>query len=384
MPIDLILFKHSLQQTHSMKITKSGAKYSAIVGIGERIRKISKETGKDFLLLNRGVNSVCNIDLNAVVEDLDFNTNTMQVYPPSQGRSELRKAINTHYFGGSSTPENISVSGGGMSALDLVFQTISVDKIFLPEYYWGSYMQVMTIRDINSGTYSNVSYLEENCRDLSNSAVIICDPNNPLGNKQKDEDLIQSIKILNDQGCIVIVDCPYRRIFFGDEDSFFQKLLGFENVIIVESFSKSIGLSGQRLGFVHSINQDFTKELGIRLMYATNGINAFSQILVEKLLSSPKGKQVVNDFKRITAEGIKNNIDYLKSKNLLADEFYVNSEPMGIFVIVNKSEEELFEKRIGSVSLSYFTKDKKEESAKYARICVSVPTEKFIEYFSKV
>jgi len=82
-----------------MKINKSGAKYSAIVGIGERIKNISKETGEEFLLLNRGVNSVCNIDLNEVVKEIDFNTKDMQVYPPSQGKIELRKAINQHYFG---------------------------------------------------------------------------------------------------------------------------------------------------------------------------------------------------------------------------------------------------------------------------------------------
>ena len=364
-----------------MKINKSGAKYSAIVGIGERIKKISKETGKEFLMLNRGVNAVCNIDLNALAKEIDFNTNDMQVYPPSQGKIELRTAINKHYFRAKSNAENISICGGGMSALDIVFQTLNVDQIVLPDYYWGSYMQVMTIRSINSATYKDLEYLEENLEAYKNSAVIICDPNNPLGNKQADEELLKHIQLLSDNGTVVIVDCPYRRIFFGEEDEFFQNLLAFENVIVVESFSKSLGLSGQRLGFVHSQNKEFNNELGIRLMYATNGINAFSQILVEKLLCSDKGRKATNDFKRITAEGIERNIAYLHQKNLLADAFYKNSEPMGIFVIVNKSEEELLEKRIGSVSLSYFTKDKKEEAAKYARICVSVPPEKFEAYF---
>ncbi len=366
-----------------MKINKSGAKYSAIVGIGERIKNISKETGEAFLMLNRGVNAVCNIDLNALAKEIDFNTNDMQVYPPSQGKIELRNAINKHYFGAKSKAENISICGGGMSALDIVFQTLNVDQIVLPDYYWGSYMQVMTIRGINSATYKDLEYLEENLGAYKDSAVIICDPNNPLGNKQADEELLKHIQLLSENGTIVIVDCPYRRIFLGEEDEFFQNILAFENVIVVESFSKSLGLSGQRLGFVHSSNKDFNNELGIRLMYATNGINAFSQILVEKLLCSDKGKKATNDFKRITAKGIERNIAYLRDKKLLADEFYKNSEPMGIFVIVNKSEEELLEKRIGSVSLSYFTRDKKEDAAKYARICVSVPPEKFEAFFKQ-
>jgi aspartate/methionine/tyrosine aminotransferase len=364
-----------------MKIRKSGAKYSAIVGIGERIRKMSQETGQDFLLLNRGVNSVCNIDLNSIVEDLNFNSNEMQVYPPSQGRSELRKAINQHYFANKSSEENIAITGGGMSALDLVFQTIDVDSICLPDYYWGSYVQVMTVRGIKSETYLDLESLTNQANSYKNSAVIICDPNNPIGNKLDDKKILQSVKILNDAGAIVIIDCPYRRVFCDAEDDFFQLLNQYPNVIIVESFSKSVGLSGQRLGFVHSTDKDLMNELGIRLMYATNGINAFSQLMVAKLLSSEKGQAVMKSFKQRTCEGIKQNIEFLDSKGLLAKEFYKDSEPIGIFVIVNKSEEELLKARIGSVSLSYFTRDKKEYASRFARICVSVPHEIFKTYF---
>lgn len=367
-----------------MKINTSGAKYSAIVGIGERIRKICKETNQEFLLLNRGVNSVCSIDLNTVVKDMDFNTNQMQVYPPAKGRQELLSAINQHYFGNTSHIENIAVCGGGMSALDLVFQTLNVDQICLPEYYWGSYVQLMTIRNVKSQTYKNLNELQSDSLHYKNSAVVICDPNNPIGDKQTDEELLKTVKILDEIGATVIIDCPYRRIFCGEEDHFFQKLSAFQNVIIVESFSKSVGLSGQRLGFVHCSNQEFMNELGIRLMYATNGINAFSQLLVAQLLSSEKGQKVMNDFKKTTTEGIRQNIEYLKAKGLLAEEFYKDSEPIGIFVIVNKSEEDLFNARIGSVSLSYFTRDKKEYASKYSRICVSVPHHKLVDYFNQL
>ena len=367
-----------------MKIRKSGAKYSAIVGIGERIRRMSQETGEEFLLLNRGVNSVCNIDLNEITKDLDFNSNKIQVYPPSQGRSELRNAINQHYFANKSKVENIAITGGGMSALDLVFQTIEVDKLCLPDYYWGSYVQIMTVRGMEFETYADFKSVNENIDSYKNSAVIICDPNNPIGNKQSDEDIFETAKTLSKLGAVVIIDCPYRRIFCGEEDLFFQNLRELDNVIIVESFSKSVGLSGQRLGFVHSTNSDFMNELGIRLMYATNGINAFSQLVVAQLLSSEKGKAVMNQFKKRTSEGIQKNIALLQEKDLLATEFYKNSDPLGIFVIINKSEEELLNAKIGSVSLSYFTRDKKEYASQFARICVSVPHEKFKSFFEQL
>jgi len=364
-----------------MQIRKSGAKYSAIVGIGERIRKQSVETEEEYLLLNRGVNAVCNVDIDPIVQNIDFNSNAMQVYPPAQGRQELREAINQHYFDNKSKIPNISVSGGGMSALDLTFQTLNVDQILLPEYYWGSYFQVMTIREIQPGTYTNFDNLLNRLPEIKNSAVIICDPNNPIGNKVDDNEILKTVDILNNNGTTVIIDSPYRRIFCDQDDQFYQNLLEFENVIIVESFSKSLGLSGQRLGFIHSTNSEFNTELGIRLMYATNGINAFSQILVANLLTSEQGKMARQNFKEITVEGIRQNINFLQKKGLLASEFYTHSKALGIFVIVNKSEEELLEKRIGSVSLSYFTKTKKTEAAQYARICVSVPPDKFKHYF---
>jgi len=43
-----------------MKINKSGAKFSSIVGIGEKIKKIEKEIGVKYLPLNRGINDVVN------------------------------------------------------------------------------------------------------------------------------------------------------------------------------------------------------------------------------------------------------------------------------------------------------------------------------------
>ena len=112
-----------------MKINKSGAKLSAIVSIGEKLRKLSKDTGKQHLMLNRGVPSVVNIDLSEVVKLIEFNSAELQTYPPAQGRLDLRQAINDEFFGGKSDASKIFLTGGGMSALDLAFQTVDVEKI---------------------------------------------------------------------------------------------------------------------------------------------------------------------------------------------------------------------------------------------------------------
>lgn len=367
-----------------MRVKSSGAKLSAIPGIGEKIKSLSLENGQEYLYLNRGINSVCHIDLREVVKTIDFNSNAMQVYPPAAGRKELRKSINEEYFRGHSDSGNIFITGGGMAGLDLVFQTLDVEKIIAPHYHWGSYNHLMSIRNLQGSYYHSLEDLVKEAREIWNAAVIIGDPGNPLGEKQDDTKIIETIAALNDLDIPVIFDSPYRRVFFDRSDKLYEILLSFENTIIVESFSKSVGLSGQRIGFVHTADEDFKKELEIRLMYATNGINAFSQILIEKLFDTEVGRSAIQTFRETTLEHIRKNIAHLVSRNLLAKEFYRDSIPVGIFAIINKSEKELLEKNIGSVSLSYFTKTNKEQANGYSRICVSVPHEQFAAYMDRL
>ncbi len=367
-----------------MKIKKSGATLSKIVQIGEKLKSLTAQNGHEYLPLNRGVNSVVGIDLTEVIETIDFNSTDIQVYPPGAGFPTLREAINQEYFLGKSSQDNILITAGGMNALDLIIQTVDIDKLFLPVYYWGCYFHMLTVRGVGNAEYSSQSELYERIDELKGNAVLICDPGNPLGEKYDDTEQFKLIKTLNDAGVIVFFDSPYRRIFFDSNDDYYTRLSELENVVITESFSKSVGLSGQRLGFIHSSNPELNLELAIRLMYCTNGINAFAQQLVLRLLTTAEGKKACTDFKTTTAQHIKLNIEYLRDRGLLAEQYYSGPIPKGIFVVVNKTEEELLEKYIGSVSLAFFTKSQKEVANNYARICVSVPHEKFKAYFDTI
>ena len=381
-----------------MKINKSGAALSRIVQIGETLKELSQKSGKEYLPLNRGVNQVVNIDLTEVVKSINFNSPEIQVYPHGAGRPDLRAAINEEFFAGKSSPDNILITAGGMHALDLVAQTVNIGKLFLPSYYWGCYFKMLKIRSVESEGYDSQADLLPMIDRLRGNAVLISDPSNPLGDKHDDEEQLNIIRALNDAGVVIFYDCPYRRVtwptrtdvlrwsgvvvvallFFG----IFVALL--DNVIITESFSKSVGLSGQRLGFIHTCNKELHDELEVRVMYNTNGINGFAQELVLRLLTTPEGKKAVTAFKERTTRDIALNIEYLRARGLLAEEFYHGTTPRGIFVIVNRGEEELLEHYIGAVSLSFFTKTRQEYAKNYSRICVSVPHDKLVKYFETI
>lgn len=366
-----------------MNINISGAKFSAIVGIGQELKKKSRETGTEFLMLNRGINNVVKINLEKLISNIDFNSEDIQFYAPTLGRMPLRNAINQYYFSRQSSPDNIYITAGGMNALNMLFQSLNHKKVYTHEFYWGAYANLFKIMNKEHQFYTDISTLYEKPKQFSDAAVIICDPNNPLGDKFDDDKLIETANRLTAHNATVIWDGPYRKLFTDENDDFYTRLSKNQNIIICESFSKSVGLSGQRIGFIHTLNKSLKNELSVRMLYSANGVNAFAQILIEQILNTPEGKKAADDFKTQTKQAIQSNIKYLREKKILADILYKDTEPQGIFVVVQKSYQELLEKNIGSVPISYFTKKPQYTDDKYARICVSVPHKKFVNYFSR-
>jgi len=365
-----------------MEIIKSGARFSSIVDIGIRLKQKSIDTNTKVLAAHRGINAVTTIDLSQVIKRIDFNSTEIQNYPPSEGHSYLRKAINQFYFENEADNKNIFITIGSVLSLNLAFSILNASEVLLPEFFWGAYANILKINKKTFSTYSNFDYLLQNADKFQNKAVVICEPSNPLGNSESDSVIFQVVEALNKNGVTIIVDSPYRRVFNSDL-AFYKQMLDFENVILLESFSKCLGLSGQRIGFLHSTNKEFNQEFRIQLLYATNGVNAFAQRLIFELLSSDDGKKAVNDFLEITKHGINKNIKFLHEKKLLPEIFYQKKLPLGIFAVVNKSQEFLFQHNIGAVNLSFFHTDK-QKYQQFSRICVSLNPDEFELFFSKL
>lgn len=204
--------------------------------------------------------------------------------------------------------------------------------------------------------------------------------------KLDDDELYQQIHRLNAAGVTVIFDSPYRKLFnlFVYKMDLFDRISSMSNVIVCESFSKSLGVSGARLGFVWCNNKEFNAELNIRILYEFNGVCSISQLLVNELLTSDEGRKAVREFREITGEHIFKNIKYLKDNELLVKDIYGDDIPRGMFAIVNMAEDFLFKNRIGAVGLDKFVHHDKDMYSSYSRICLSVPNDKFVSFFDKI
>jgi aspartate/methionine/tyrosine aminotransferase len=363
-----------------MKVIETSTEVSRILTVGQRARQLELEKSTPFLMLHRGVNAVVNIDINEIAKSLDFNSDDIQVYPGTAGKEKLRNAISDSCFDGVADPDNILVIPGGISGLDLTFQSLQVDAVALPYFFWGSYAQLAKLRKLPVNTYPTLQTLVKYPHKYTNQLVVICDPGNPLGEKNHDDDILNAVERLYEENITVLFDSPYRKVFYDQKEDFYARLIQHPNVVIVDSFSKSMGLSGQRIGFIHSINATFVAAAKQRLLYASNGVNAFAQELVYSLLTTTEGCQAVADFRKKTRADIAKNIDFLINNSLLSTEYYRSSKPLGIFASINRTEEELLANKISAVSMAYFTLEP-EKHHKHSRICVSVSHKLFKKYF---
>lgn len=356
-----------------MNIPKCPVTFSSIVGIGENILKLEAETGRKFLKLHRGVIDVTPIELDWIKNHISFDTKQLQQYSPNDGSPQFIETVKkTFHLEGS----HLLITPGGMAALDLILSTLSESQFWLPQYHWLSWSKILTI----NGKCNIKMFNDFNLDNFtpSEGAVMICYPGNPTGYQAPLNSIIDFISRCKKNNVTVILDMPYYYLF-NDFSSDISGLLQ-DHVIICCSFSKSVGLSGFRTGYVATKNKDLYEHMRIRSLYKYNSISTVPQQIIDILLN--KGSEQIRKYKEETLIHVKKNITILHKKNLLFEKY--PAVPAGPFAIINKDYDTLLDKDISSVPLKKFTLDPKPEDDKYSRISVAVNSGIFEQYFEKM
>ncbi|MGK0364346.1 MAG: histidinol-phosphate aminotransferase [Saprospiraceae bacterium] len=152
--------------------------------------------------------------------------------------------------------EQIFIGNGSDEVIDLAFRIFckpGEDKVltFTPTY--GMYKVSAAINDVEVltvGLDTNFQIDTQNLKpvlqDRNLKIVFLCSPNNPTGNCLRIEDIEF---ILNNFSGIVIIDEAY--IDFSEQKSWKNRLSGFPNLIISQTFSKAWGLAAARVGIAY-------------------------------------------------------------------------------------------------------------------------------------
>lgn len=187
--------------------------------------------------------------------------------------------------------ENIFIGNGSDEAIDLIIRGFcepSKDKILILLPTYGMYKVAAQINDVDIVEVPLTSNFEIDSNsvisaiDKNVKIVFICSPNNPTGNILSKESIRE---ILNSFDGLVVIDEAY--IDFAKIESWIAELNNYNNLIILQTFSKAWGLANIRVGMAFS-NEEIIDVLNkIKYPYNVNGV---SQSLILKALVNESEK----------------------------------------------------------------------------------------------
>lgn len=170
-------------------------------------------------------------------------------YPDPRQR-ELREAISRQK---GIPAENIFLGNGSDEIIDLCFRIFcnpGTDRAMVFDPTYGMYGVAASVNDIElikiplDGNFSiDMKKVKPWLKDETLKLIFICSPNNPTGNCM-DQETVETI--LREFSGIVVIDEAYAD--FSGKPSFAGRTGEFDNLIVMQTFSKAMGLAAARVG----------------------------------------------------------------------------------------------------------------------------------------
>lgn len=270
----------------------------------ELAARVGEENVFDFSLGNPATPAPESV--NKIIKELldEMDPLVLHGYMSNSGYEDARAAIAdnlNHRFGTDFTWENIIMTVGAAGGINIVFKTIldPGDEVIVFAPFFGEYRSyaanfdasVVAVQPDFATFQPDLSAFEAAFTEKT-KAVLVNTPNNPTGVIYSDETMKKIAEILTrkeneyQKEIYLISDEPYRELIYdGAKENFLTKY--YPNTIVGYSFSKSLSLPGERIGYIAVPNAaKDAKELlaGIEVANRTLGfVNAPS--LMQKVVA---------------------------------------------------------------------------------------------------
>ena len=244
---------------------------SAIRAMFEEGKKMAEKYGAenvyDFSLGNPNVPAPVKVK-EAIIEELEKEDPVMlHGYMSNSGYEDVRQAVAeslNQRFGTAFHENNIVMTVGAAGGLNVILKAIlnPGDQVLVFAPYFGEYNSYVenydgevTVVSPNTETFQpNLTEMEEKITEKT-KAVIVNSPNNPTGVVYSEATIKAMAEILEKKeqefgtDIYLISDEPYRELAYdGVEVSYLTKY--YKNTVVGYSYSKSLSLPGERIGYL--------------------------------------------------------------------------------------------------------------------------------------
>ena len=255
----------------SNEMYELGAKSSVIREIFEfgkkRAAEIGKENVYDFSLGNPSVPAPEKVNETIRKLTSEMSPCALHGYTSAVGDNETRQAIAddlNRRFGTKFSMNNFYMTAGAAASLCITFRALTEkdDEIIIFAPYFPEYQVFITSAgakpvEVKCDAETLQIDLEafRNAINEHTKAVVLNSPNNPSGVVTSEETVKAMTDILREKeaeygkSIFLISDEPYRELVYGDvKVPFLTKY--YDNTIVCYSYSKSLSLPGDRIGYI--------------------------------------------------------------------------------------------------------------------------------------
>lgn len=237
-------------------------------------------------------------------------------YTASSGMPELKKAVCEKFLqenGLKYGPNQIVVSCGAKHSLYNILQVIcdEGDEVIIPSPYWVSYPEMVRLAGgipviLKTGQDDEFKVREDKLKKAISKrtvAFILNSPSNPTGSVYNKNELESIAEILLDRKIVVISDEIYEKLIYDGEShiSFASLSKGaYDLTFVVNGVSKSYAMTGWRIGYLASPNEEAAAAIGRLQDHSTSNPASVSQKAAQEALKSEQDcvYKMAEEFKK--------------------------------------------------------------------------------------
>lgn len=263
---------------------------SATIAISTLAQNL-KMQGKDVLSFSTGEpdfdtpNSIKEAAIKAMQEGFTKYTQVAGILELREAIAKKLKRENKLEY----MPSEILVSNGAKQSLFNIFQALidCGDEVIIPAPYWVTYPELVTysggknilVSTSKESDFKMTSEMLQKSITPRTKMLVLTSPSNPTGMIYSRNEIEELYEVIKNTNIIIVSDEMYEKLVFDGSfcsiASVNEDLL--QRTITVNGLSKSVAMTGWRIGYLASKNKDLVKLMENLQSQCTSNINSITQ-----------------------------------------------------------------------------------------------------------